>query len=271
MIRAVRKPTATGLGIVRRATGGRKPAALFATCLLMLVGCAAKPTAPPDAPRRVIVVPGVGGWGNDYAHFVDGLRAGGVRDVDSYSWGSPIFLLNFQDRAIHDQAETGLADRLNELQRQSPHVHVDLVGHSAGCGVILGALAKLKGDQRVGDVVLLAPSVSPTYDLTPAMRHVDGRLHVFYSDRDQLFLNWRTSTFGTYDSVKTKAAGHVGFDVPATVPRDRIVQHPYDPAWASLGNDGGHMGTLAAPFAQHVVAPLLVSNESIDRGRQLDH
>jgi hypothetical protein len=128
--------------------------------------------------------------------------------------------------------------------------------------VVLGALAKLDAERHVGSVVLLAPSVSPGYDLGPAMAHVDGTVHVFFSERDTLWLKWRTGHFGTYDNVKTPAAGNQGCKNVEQLPpalRDKLVQHPYDAAWRPMGNDGGHFGSLAPHFTTQVIGPLLVT------------
>ena len=52
--------------------------------------------------------------------------------------------------------------------RRSPGCRrIDLIGHSAGGGVILGALRRLPADVPVDRVVLLSPSVSPGYELPP--------------------------------------------------------------------------------------------------------
>ena len=111
--------------------------------------------------------------------------------------------------------------------------------------------------------MLLSPSVSPGYPLEESLKHVSGALHVFHSDRDTLFLKWRTSTFGTYNNVKSAAAGNCGFAPYPALPPDlaaKLVQHAYDPRWESLGNDGGHMGSAAHDFVRAVVVPLLNSN-----------
>jgi hypothetical protein len=125
--------------------------------------------------------------------------------------------------------------------------------------VILGSLSRIDKRVDVENVVLLAPSVSPDYQVGPALRQVAGSLHVFYSQEDRLWLGWRTSTFGTYDSVKTEAAGRVGLNVDQMKPeiRGKVVQHPYERDFAELGHDGGHFGMLAKRFDDRVVAPLV--------------
>jgi len=218
-------------------------------------GCA--PRATPGASRVVVFVPGVSGDGPWYAGLKRGL--GDVR-IETHSWGAPLplFAMNFSNRRIHDEAEAKLARRLRKLVQDHRPARVDIVAHSAGCGVALGALRQIDRP-IVTSVVLLAPSVSPTYDLARSLAHVQGNIHAFHSDRDTLFLSWRTSNFGTYDNVRAKAAGNAGFDLSALAPelRGRIVQHAYDPAWRELGNDGSHDGPLAQAFVKRVVAPLL--------------
>ena len=63
-----------------------------------------------------------------------------------------------------------------------PGRKVYLVGHSAGCAVVLAAAERLPTDS-VDRLILLAPSVCVTYDLRPALRTVRCGIDVFYSDR----------------------------------------------------------------------------------------
>lgn len=217
------------------------------------MGCASSPNS--SDPDVIFLVPGVGGAGG-YSSLIRAISDDGRQQVQVFGWGAPLplFFLNFSWQSIHDDAEQKLAQRINQWRRDHPAGRIRLLGHSAGCGVALGALGRL-GDGRVGNVVLLQPSVSPGYDLRPALAHMDGVLHVFYSDRDTTFLSWRTGHFGTYDRVKTRAAGNTGFK--NDYPPQKLVQHPYDPRWSELDNEGGHYGVLAEPFARQIVAPLL--------------
>ena len=133
-----------------------------------------------------------------------------------------------------------------------------MIAHSAGCGVTLGALAT-DASPMAHTIVLLNPSVSPGYPLAPSLAKIEDRLHVFHSDKDTVFLDWRTSTFGTYDNVKTKAAGNRGFDLSKLPPelREKVVQHPREDWWPRQDNDGSHFGTTAEEFAKATLAPLL--------------
>src|SRR5207249_4071469 len=186
-------------------------------CLLLIVfamlcGCAG--TSGPTGPDVIFLVPGVDGDGPRYAALKDGLRDAGVSQrIELMDWGAPriLFFLNFSNGSIHRDAEKKLASRIESWRLKWPNAKIDLIGHSAGGGVVLGSLARLPADVHVDHAIVLAPSVSPTYSLAPALAHMDRRLDVFHSDRDTAFLSWRTGNFGTYDNVKTRAAGNCGF------------------------------------------------------------
>jgi hypothetical protein len=111
---------------------------------------------------------------------------------------------------------------------------------------------------QVDDVLLLAPAVSSHYDLGQALSHVQGSLHVFYSERDQLLPS--TCLTGTYDLVFSNSGGLHGFagteQLPAKL-RARLVQHAYDPTWKTLGCGGGHFGWRSKPFVEQVLVPLV--------------
>jgi pimeloyl-ACP methyl ester carboxylesterase len=223
-----------------------------------MIGCQ---SATPKAPDAVIVVTGVQGRSPEYAALQKELAETLGTDVRVFAWGAPkpLIFLNFSTRSVHEKAERQLAAIIAEHRRQFPDGRLDLIGHSAGCGVILGALARLDGETEVQNVLLLAPSVSPDYEIARALSRVRLRAHVFISDRDTLFLKWRTGNFGTYDRVKTPAAGNVGFNLdklPDAL-HAKVQEHRYNEEWRSLGHDGGHFGPLSRRFAQSVLTPLL--------------
>ena len=228
--------------------------------LLLAGGCAARSDrVAPHHDEIIFLVPGVGGPTSQYQGLIDGLHDGGIEQpVQIVRWGAPgmFFFMNFNDAGIHESAERALAERIANRRADHPTARIDIIAHSAGCGVTLGALKRLQREQ-VDTVVLLAPSVSPRYELDSAMQRIAGELHIFVSDRDKTFLGWRTSTFGTYDSIKTPAAGNRGF---ARLP-PRALQHRYEATWRSLGNDGDHFGSLARKFARDVIAPLLSATD----------
>ena len=124
----------------------------------------------------IVFVPGVSGDGAWYGGLKRGIveTRNGVR-VESFNWGAPLplFSLNFNNQSIHEDAERKLAVRSTlRLHSTDPDRRIDIVAHSAGCGVTLGALAQINSNDAVGDIILLAPSVSPAYDLAPAVSNM---------------------------------------------------------------------------------------------------
>jgi hypothetical protein len=230
--------------------------------LIALASAGCQSNAPLEGQNLVVLVPGCAGdgfWYNDLRESVAGGQP--ARTVRTFEWGMPLplYMLNLQDAKIHEKAEKSLAKAIKSWRARYPGGRLTLLGHSAGCGVILGSLSRIDKRVDVENVVLLAPSVSPDYQVAPALRQVAGSMHVFFSEQDRLWLGWRTSTFGTYDSVKTEAAGRVGLNVDEMTPeiRGKVVQHPYEADFAELGHGGGHFGTLAKRFDDRVVAPLV--------------
>jgi pimeloyl-ACP methyl ester carboxylesterase len=230
-------------------------------CLLCMFACALPGCRAPRADRGgvVLFVPGALGDGPWY----DGVRYG-VRDVDptmtaaTFRWGAPLpfALLNLNAKWVHERAERRLAQRISVLAQNRP---VSLIAHSAGCGVALGALRRLPQD-AVRDVVLLHPSVSPHYELDAAVRRTRGRLIVVYSDRDTLFLKWRTRHFGTYDGVKAAAAGNRGFDLRTLRPdvQERVEQLQSEPI---RGRHEGHFTATSRESVRNILRRLWRSDE----------
>ena len=217
---------------------------------MLTIGCANRP--PADGVAGVaFVVPGVAGDGDSYNALRTQLNAAGY-GVRTHGWGSPLFAMNFSTKSIHDKAEQSLAEKIDSIPKE---VEVIVIGHSAGGGVALGAVALLK-HRNVETVILLSPSVSPGYDLAPTVAHTNGSIHNFFSQHDVTFLKWRTGNFGTYDRVKTPAAGHLGFSSS----NPKLIQHEFNERWREFGNDGGHWGTLANKFIEREVMPLIVGS-----------
>jgi len=233
-------------------------AAMAAMMALFAGGCGSAPRALGEhEDGAILFVAGALGDGPCYSGLRGGL-ASERRPTFTVGWGAPwpLGVFNLQNRWIHESAERRLAKLLRGLLEHEPPPRLVLVGHSAGCGVILGALRRIPDQRRVQTVVLLSPSVSPHYDLAPALARVEGHMHVFHSDRDWL-LRWRTRVFGTYDNVRVAAAGCGGFAADALPPelREKLIQHPHLPQYAQLGNKGRHWGPVSRRFVAAVIAP----------------
>jgi pimeloyl-ACP methyl ester carboxylesterase len=172
-------------------------------------------------------------------------------------------------RVLTDHVAYGAAQRqgrclarvLQQQRQDWPAGRLYLLGHSAGCGVILSAAEALP-PQTVDDIVLLAPAVSADYDLRPALRASRQGVDVFYSPRDRFCLGVLTRLAGTCDRRWGPAAGRYGFRLSCTCPEDlpllsKLRQYPWQPSYRLLGNDGGHYGSYQPAFLRTCVLPLL--------------
>jgi hypothetical protein len=139
---------------------------------------------------------------------------------------------------------------------------VYLVGKSGGTGVVVKALEALP-DEAVERAVLLAPALSPGYDLTRALRAVRREMVVFWSPLDLIVLGLGTRVFGTIDRVNAVSAGLVGFRPPegpdeaARAAYARLRQVRWRPEMAGTGYLGGHVGPDSPAFLRRYVVPLL--------------
>jgi pimeloyl-ACP methyl ester carboxylesterase len=228
--------------------------------LALLTGCATTVIAP-QRPDTVIVLPGIGGGGDVYDQVVRSLYDHGSDDcLRVFSWGYswPLFWFTNSSGTLHNFTEQQLADQIVEWRSNHPHSHIVLIAHSAGAGVVVGALSRLSGSMEVGPVILLAPSLAPDFDLRPALKHTDI-IHVFYNPDDDFWQGLGPTVFGTYDGAHRDGAGRTGFSLASLSPqqRVRVIQHPYESQWNELGNHGGHFDWMAEPFVAVVLKPLI--------------
>jgi pimeloyl-ACP methyl ester carboxylesterase len=185
--------------------------------------------------------------------------------VDTFVWshGRGRYVTDHVDHANHLTQGRLLACRVAEYRRACPGRPVHLIGHSAGCAVVLAAAEMLPPD-AVDHVVLLAPSVCVTYDLRPALRAARRGIDVYHSDEDRVVLGLGMRIVGTADGACRVAAGQCGFTPVIVCPEDvvlygRLRQHPWDAGVAWTGHDGGHYGSNQVGFLRACILPLLVS------------
>lgn len=226
---------------------------------------AAAPAAPTSQPSRFILhLNGIGGRLPCDEGFVAGLRAGGVDgQIVFYDWtegnpGVPALRAYEQNK----QEARRIAELLAKQLKERPRTAVYITAHSAGSGLIAWALEDLPEGAAVESVFMLAPALSPGYDLSRALRHIHGKLYVFSSRYDAIVLDTGTKLFGTVDGVKSEAAGLDGFIRPAGADEGeyrKLVAMPYDSRWLlRYGNAGDHIGALGTRFARLYVAKLLL-------------
>jgi hypothetical protein len=220
----------------------------------------------------VLVADGVGGLdlcgtGLRYAAVADRLPSA----IEVIPWGHGVgrWFADLSDVANRDRQATRVAEAVRRFQAEQPEDPVFLVGKSGGSGVVVKALEQLDGDS-VERVVLLAPALSPGYDLTRALRAVRREMVVFWSPLDVVILGAGTRVFGTIDRVRSVGAGLVGFVAPGPDDPDeqRIRQYAklrqvrWRPGMASAGYFGGHVGPDNPMFLRKYVVPLLRAGET---------
>jgi hypothetical protein len=209
-------------------------------------------------------LPGIAGARAIDNHMTVGFSQGGFKgDVQIYDWteqdgGLDALLANKRN---HLEAKK-IADLLTARFDKDPTAPIYLSCHSGGAGLAVWALEQLPDRVKIKSILMMSPALSPSYDLTAALRHVSGSLFVFSSLEDQLVLGLGCRTAGTIDGVHTDAAGRVGFKMPATgdaTQYAKVVPMPYNPEWIRLGDRGDHIGAMNQRFARVVLAPLVLS------------
>ena len=239
-------------------------AGLLAVCWLGGVP-GARAEAPPGPRGVVFVAGGVGGLDRLQTWARCALPWAGVRhEITVFRWTHGVCrpLRDLQDTPYLLARGAELAAAVRAVKEREPARPVYLVGHSAGAGVVLAAAGSLPPD-TLERVILLAPAVSPTFDLRPALRACRGGVVSFNSPIDRFMLHWGTCTFGTVDRVYGPAAGCCGFQAPDRLGDEgrklyeRLVQVPW--SWAKLleFRGGLHNSTCMPVFLARQVAPWL--------------
>jgi hypothetical protein len=237
-----------------------------------LGGLAAQETRPheADAPRHAgltIVVGGVGGFdltGTGMRYVLSARKMPCAVEVFPWGHGFGRWLADLTNVANRDAQSGVLADLVKRFKAGQPSQPVFLVAKSGGCGVAVRALERLD-EATIERVVLLAPALSPGYDLTGALRAVRNDLVVFWSPCDVFILGLGTTLLGTIDRVRCRSAGLVGFRAPTSCQAGedhasaytKLRQVRWEPRMAKLGNFGGHLGPDSPFFLNSYVAPLL--------------
>jgi pimeloyl-ACP methyl ester carboxylesterase len=190
-------------------------------------------------------------------------RAGVDYELRDYPWqhekGGQ--LRDLQDESYLLQKSVDLANEIRTLRSSQPNRPVYLIGHSAGCAVVVHA-AEVLPAQSVERIIMLSPALSPTYDLTKALRATKREIVVFNSRLDPTL--HCTILFGTADRVYCVSAGVDGFARPADLDDEgqrcyeRLVQIPW--TWKRLLELQGpwHNSPTLPLFLYRQVAPWLL-------------
>jgi hypothetical protein len=213
----------------------------------------------------VLLADGVGGL--DLCEM--GLRQvmgerGGRRRVRVVRWGHGFgrWHADLTDVTNHRAQARAVVEEVLAWRAQRPGTPVYLVGKSGGSGIVVGALEGLP-EGSVEAAVLLAPALSPEYDLSRALGAVRREMVVFWSPLDVVILGAGTWLFKTVDRVRSVGAGMVGFRRPPALDEAgraryaRLRQVRWSPGMATTGYLGGHVGPDSPPFLRKYVVPLL--------------
>jgi pimeloyl-ACP methyl ester carboxylesterase len=248
---------------------------LVKTFFRMLYGEPPDLSADGDGRGLVLVADGCGGHdlgGTCLRYVMGALDAPYVVQVVPWGHGFGRWHADLTDAVNRDARAREMADAVIAFRTRRPRAPVFLVGKSAGTGLVVKALEHLP-DDAVKAAVLLAPALSPTYDLTRALCAVRREMVVFWSPLDIIVLGLGTRIFGTIDRIKSVSAGMVGFRPPE--PRDdeqwaqyrKLRQVRWHPGMAPTGYLGGHVGPDSPAFLRKYVVPLL--RVADDEGEEL--
>lgn len=251
----------------RRASFGAIAAAC-AACVL-LAGCES-PGHLRRAPRYenglVIILPGIEGKSIFNRNLAVGLDEGGVRAaIEVFDWTTGVpgaFVYNLADIERNRREARRIAQRVERYAASHPDGPVHLIGHSGGGGIAVLALEAMKPGMQVDSVILLAPALSPEYDLSAALPHTRTAIYNFYSGRDVSALKVGTTVFGAVDREHGAAAGAVGFSKPPDAAKPLYAQKLRQVRWTEnlerYGATGSHLGWTSREFAREYLSRMIL-------------
>jgi len=246
--------------------------ALGIALLAVFAGCASTtPDRDVRMPRGyVYYCDGAGGGG--IMNWAGGLRAGLIEGGypgagEIFGWNTGFGVVADQDASVEYKRAKArdMAGKAAAYSRKYPGAPVTFIGLSAGTSVVVFALEQMPGDARVDDAVLCGASISSTYDLTRALRNLDGKMYVFTSQKDPV-LGFLVPMAGTADrqSGEVASAGLRGFRMPYSASPEtrrqytKVVTIPWRPEFARFGYTGGHTDVLSSRFVAAYITPRLV-------------
>ncbi len=253
--------------------GGAGGLAAMLVLALLIGGCHTPgPTSQQLGAGLVWLIPGIHGEPWMLANAQRGLRDAGVESgIEVYDWKRPeLFgvMLNLIDIEANLKHAAQIAHEIDSYHREHPGRPIDLVGYSGGGGLAIMAVEALPQDVRLRNLILVQAAISPDYDLSQALRHIDGSIINFHSKLDWVVLGLGTQALGTMDRAYVPSAGKSGFNLATAVPDEALRQRVRQPRWTPkmmlTGHYGGHMGMLAYGWNRKYLAPYLMTETRCD-------
>lgn len=155
-----------------------------------------------------------------------------------------------------------IARKLLAFKRANPRTTVHLLGYSGGAGLAVFACEQLRGRRVIDTLVLVAPALSPGYNLAGALSATQ-RCYGLVSRRDRWMVGLGTRLFGTIDRRFERSAGCVGFRIPPKLTEQDLQSYRryreigWSDALQQIGHHGGHTGWMAPAFLDTHLLPIL--------------
>jgi hypothetical protein len=228
----------------------------FLTPLIAItLGC----NHPEERFGRTWYLDGAGNWGFGVSETVYGLHKAGYKgQVSAFLWSmtmSPV-----ADQVLKPLAGLGaarLAGNIDDYLNRYPNNDVNLIGLSAGAGVVLKAVEHIKPPHKINNVILLAASISSLYDVRPALKNMRGKIYVYYSSGDAM-LAGPVRVLGTFGAKGGEdPAGLIGLRSPGA--EGRVVNIGWQPRFEKYGWYGSHTSCTSEAFVQHILSQHIIS------------
>lgn len=242
----------------------------FVAILLAAMCCGCAPTLSEiqlqEREGLIWMFPGVEGGPLALTDARRAFRDAGVKSrIRTHDYGRPFGLFaNLMAYDSNRRAAKDIAAQILEYRVKHPDAPIDLVGYSGGGGMAVMVAEAVAEDVRLHNVILCQPAISPAYNLSEALRRIDGTLVNLYAPNDWFMLGLGTSLFGTMDRQYVSAAGKVGFTEPLILDDPVLGAHFQQQKWTpdliSKGHGGMHTGILTYGWNLNTVAPWLVTD-----------
>jgi pimeloyl-ACP methyl ester carboxylesterase len=247
-------------------------ALVLASCAVCATGCSQTNFTASERYEHglVVVLDGAGGITAAPQQICQGLNDGGVNQaLEIFPWSAAHDVLADQTDLERNRGKGAeLAARVVRYLNEYPGRPVHLIGLSAGTGIVVFAAEQLPEGVQIDGICLMASSLSSTYPLMPALRHVRYELTNFSSVADVGVLGAAVTVTGTVDRNPGLSAGLLGFQPPEGASEEirqfyktKVVEVPWNPVFIVYGNIGDHLWATSSGFVRDRVAPIIRAAE----------